>query len=86
LTHDQRGSSVVMVVNAEDKVEARLVQTRGVQGDKWIVTGGLANGEKVIVEGLQKARPGQPVQVQVIGGPQEAAPAQTAPTAAPAAN
>jgi len=81
LTHDQRGGSIVMVVNAQSAVEARLVQTRGVQGDKWIVTGGLADGEKVIVEGLQKARPGQPVQVQVIGGAQEPAPAPAAPAA-----
>ncbi len=84
LTHDQRGASLVMVVNAQSAVEARPVQTRGVQGDKWIVIGGLADGEKVIVEGLQKARPGQPVQVQVIGGAQE--PAPVAPAATPAAN
>jgi len=83
LTHDQRGNSIVMVVNAENMVEARPVQTRGVQGDKWIIIGGLVNGEKVIVEGLQKARPGQPVQAQVIGGAQDAAPAQSVATTAP---
>ncbi|MCL2160673.1 MAG: efflux RND transporter periplasmic adaptor subunit [Betaproteobacteria bacterium] len=86
LTHDQRGNSIVMVVNAESMVEARPVQTRGVQGDKWIVTGGLADGEKVIVEGLQKARPGQPVQAQVQGGAQDNAPAQSVAATAPAAN
>ena len=86
LTHDQRGNSIVMVVNAENLVEARPVQTRGTQGNKWIVTDGLANGEKVIVEGLQKARPGQPVQAQVQGDAQKAAPAQSVAATAPAAN
>lgn len=76
MSHDQRGSSFVMVVNAESKVEPRFVQTRGVQGDKWIIIGGLAAGEKLIVEGLQKARPGILVQVQVIGTPQSATPEQ----------
>jgi membrane fusion protein (multidrug efflux system) len=104
LSHDQRGSAFVLVVNAKmvpdpqnvgkpgdtakpedmaeqrlvpmDMVEQRFVQTRGVQGDKWIVTDGLAAGERVIVEGLQKTRPGMPVQVQVIGTPQDATPEQ----------
>ncbi|MCL2877116.1 MAG: efflux RND transporter periplasmic adaptor subunit [Betaproteobacteria bacterium] len=82
INHDQRGASIAMVVNAQNMVEARPVQTRGVQGDKWIVIGGLAANEKVIVEGLQKVRPGQPVQAQAIGEAQDAAPAQ--PGSAPA--
>jgi membrane fusion protein (multidrug efflux system) len=61
VSHDPRGNSVVMVV-AEHKVTARTVQVRGVQGDKWIVIGGLSAGEQVIVEGLQKVREGQTVQ------------------------
>jgi membrane fusion protein (multidrug efflux system) len=86
MSHDPRGNSIVMVVNAESVVETRPVQTRGVNGEKWIVIGGLAAGEKVIIEGLQKARPGQPVQVQVIGGPQDAAPAQSVAASTPATN
>jgi membrane fusion protein (multidrug efflux system) len=81
LSHDQRGSAFVMVVNAQSTVEPRFVQTRGVQGDKWIITDGLAAGERVIVEGLQKARPGQPVQAQAVGAPQNAAPEQPVATA-----
>jgi len=84
MSFDPRGNAIVMVVNAQNTVEARPVQNRGVQGDKWIVISGLAAGEKIIVEGLQKVRPGQPVQTQVIGGTQDAAPAQSA--AAPATN
>ncbi|MCL2645071.1 MAG: efflux RND transporter periplasmic adaptor subunit, partial [Betaproteobacteria bacterium] len=86
MSHDQRGNSIVMVVNAENMVEARPVQNRGVQGDKWIIIGGLAAGEKVIVEGLQKVRPGQPAQAQVIGGEKDAAPAQSVASSVPATN
>lgn len=74
-----RGEAQVMVVNRENTVEARVVETEQSIGDKWVVTGGLAAGDRVIVEGLQKVRPGATVQVQDDG----AAPAP--PAAAPAA-
>ena len=51
----------VMVVGAEDKVEVRQVKTAASQGDKWIITEGLKEGDRVIVEGLQKIRAGMPV-------------------------
>lgn len=73
-----RGEAQVMVVNQENTVEARVVETEQSIADKWVVTGGLAAGERVIVEGLQKVRPGAPVQVQEAG-------AAPAPAAAPAA-
>lgn len=73
-----RGEAQVMVVNDENMVEARVVETAQSIGDKWVVTSGLAAGERVIVEGLQKVRPGAPVQVQDAG-------ATPAPAAAPAA-
>jgi membrane fusion protein (multidrug efflux system) len=64
LTRDPKGNAVVMVIGVEDKVEARTVQTSQSLGDKWVVTEGLAPGERVIVEGLQRARPGTQVQAQ----------------------
>ncbi|MDT3707618.1 MAG: efflux RND transporter periplasmic adaptor subunit [Thiobacillus sp.] len=79
-----RGEAQVMVVNGENKVEARLVEAEQSIGDKWVVTGGLAAGERVIVEGLQKVKPGVPVQIQEAGAAPAAAPAPVAP-AAPAA-
>ncbi len=51
----------VLVVGAEDKVENRAVKTAASQGDKWIITEGLKEGDRVIVEGLQKVRPGMTV-------------------------
>ena len=59
-----RGEAQVMVVNGEAKVEARSVKAEQSVGDKWVVTGGLAAGDRVIVEGLQKVKLGAPVQAQ----------------------
>jgi len=53
--------SMVMVVGAEDKVEARPVKTIGSHGDRWIIGEGLKVGDRVIVEGFQKIRPGMVV-------------------------
>jgi membrane fusion protein (multidrug efflux system) len=82
VSRDPRGNATVMVVNAESKVEPRVVKTEQSLGDKWVVTEGLAPGDRVIVEGLQKAKPGSPVQAQEAGA---AAAAPAAPAAAPAA-
>ena len=48
----------VLVVNAGGKVEQRRVQTQGMTRSDWIVSGGLADGDRVITEGLQHVRPG----------------------------
>lgn len=54
------GKATAMVV-ADGKVEARAIKISTAVGDKWIVTEGLKPGDQVIVEGLQKIRPGAPV-------------------------
>ncbi len=51
-------SASVLVVNGEGKVESRKVVTHGTTQDAWIVTGSLKEGDLVILEGLQKVRPG----------------------------
>ena len=48
----------VLVVNQENKVETRIIKTGRRIGPMWVVTSGLNAGEKVIVTGLQKVRPG----------------------------
>jgi len=70
---------LVMVVDGENKVAPRPVQTAEWRGKDWVITGGLKAGDKVIVDNLMKARPGTPVAPH---GPQ-AAPG--APGAAPGA-
>src|SRR5690606_22183503 len=67
VSFDPRGNPTVMVVNAENQVEARIVKTAQSIQDKWVVIEGLAAGERVIVEGLQKARPGTVVDAQEAG-------------------
>jgi len=49
-------------VDAEGKVQQRRIATDRAVGNQWLVSSGLAAGERVIVEGLQKARPGAEVQ------------------------
>lgn len=55
---DPKGNATAMVVTPEGKVEARVVQASRTIGDQWLVDAGLAAGDRVIVEGLQKVRPG----------------------------
>ncbi|WP_151639384.1 efflux RND transporter periplasmic adaptor subunit [Noviherbaspirillum aerium] len=50
--------SFVMVVGDDNKVAARPVKAQSAIGDKWVVSEGLKGGERVIVEGFQKAPPG----------------------------
>jgi membrane fusion protein (multidrug efflux system) len=52
----------VFTVGPDNKAEARTIVTGDRVGDGWIVTQGLKPGDKVIVEGVQKVRPGAPVQ------------------------
>ncbi|ECG9616241.1 efflux RND transporter periplasmic adaptor subunit [Salmonella enterica] len=58
VTRTPRGDAMVMVVNDKSLVEARNVVAAQAIGDKWLISEGLKPGDKVIVSGLQKARPG----------------------------
>jgi membrane fusion protein (multidrug efflux system) len=55
------GSGSVLVIDSDDHAQLRLIQTGETVGDKWLVSSGLAKGERVIVEGHLKVRPGSPV-------------------------
>lgn len=61
VTRNAKGEAVALVVGAGDKVEERIVQVGSARGNHWVVTAGLNEGDRVIVEGLQKVRPGVPV-------------------------
>ena len=54
-------AKVVMLMNAENKVEPRPIQVAEWHGKDWVVTGGLQPGDKIIVDNLLKLRPGVPV-------------------------
>ncbi|AOK05240.1 efflux RND transporter periplasmic adaptor subunit [Burkholderia sp. AU28942] len=87
VTHDQKGQAIAMVVNASNKVEPRPLKTTGIQGQNWIVEGGLQAGDRVIVQGVDKVRPGAtvksvPAQLPAASAASGVAAASAAPAAA----
>lgn len=84
VTRDPKGQAIALVVNAERKVERRQLVTDRVIGNSWLVTSGLVAGEQVIVEGLQKVRPG--VEVAATPAAPDPAPAAGSPPAPAAAS
>jgi membrane fusion protein (multidrug efflux system) len=62
VSHNQLGEPTALVVGADNKVELRVFKTDRAIGDKWLVADGLHAGERVIVDGVQKAMPGAVVQ------------------------
>ena len=79
ITRTPTGQAMAMLVNAKGQVEARPITTTGAQGQNWIVTQGLQTGDKVIVDGIAKVKPEQPV----VAKPYQAKPdAAQAPAAA----
>lgn len=74
----------VWIVDAEGKAAARPVRTAGWAGKDWVVSSGLAAGDRVIVDNLMKIRPGAAVQPRPAPAPAPAA-GTGAPAAAPAA-
>ncbi|WHQ74673.1 efflux RND transporter periplasmic adaptor subunit [Pantoea sp. Lij88] len=74
VTRTPTGQATVMVVGADNKVEARQVTTSQAIGDKWLVTDGVKAGERVISTGLQRAKPGAQVTPQEVSDDAKAAP------------
>ncbi|EAX5650173.1 multidrug efflux RND transporter periplasmic adaptor subunit AcrA [Salmonella enterica] len=66
VTRTPRGDATVLVIGADNKVETRQIVASQAIGDKWLVTDGLKAGDRVVVSGLQKVRPGAQVKVQEI--------------------
>jgi membrane fusion protein (multidrug efflux system) len=81
LQRDTRGGASVLVVDGEGKVQRRPVSVSRAFGNGWLVSDGVQPGERVVVEGLQKVKPGDKVQVHEVD---PAAPVAVA--AAPAAS
>lgn len=78
VSRNSKGEPTAMVVGAENKVELRVLETPRAVGNQWLVTSGLKAGDKLIINNLQKIRPGAEVKV--------AADAPPAPAPASAAN
>ena len=78
IVRNSKGEPTAMVVGKDDRIEVRAVKVSHAIGDKWLVEDGLAAGERVVVEGFQKIRPGVTVQAVEAGAqpPAAAAPPQ----------
>jgi len=63
VSRDPKGNPVVLIVDAGGKVQPRMIEIDRAIGDQWLVSSGLSAGDRVIVEGLQRARPGASVKV-----------------------
>ncbi len=61
VSRDRKGNPMVMIVNDQSKVEIRMITIDRAIGNRWLVTSGLAPGDRVIIEGVQKVRPGSKV-------------------------
>jgi membrane fusion protein, multidrug efflux system len=59
--HDQKGQATVLVVGSDNKIAVRPIQTSATQGQDWVVDSGLNPGDRVVVQGTEKVRPGAQV-------------------------
>ena len=63
VTRDREGNATALVVNSDNQVELRTLTTSRAIGNQWLVEKGLAAGDRVIVEGVQKVAPGATVSI-----------------------
>ncbi len=75
VSRDLKANPIAWVVGKDDKVERRALELDRAIGDKWLVTKGLAAGDRLIMEGSQKVRPGDRVRAVPYKGQPSADPA-----------
>jgi len=61
VSRNPKGNPVALIVDAEGKVQQRMLTIDRAVGNQWLIATGLSTGERVIVEGMQKAKPGASV-------------------------
>jgi membrane fusion protein (multidrug efflux system) len=83
VARDPKGRPTALVVNAANEVELRVLQTDRAIGDQWLIRHGVKAGDRVIVEGVQKVRPGTPV--RAVAAASAATPSVSSAPSAPAA-
>ena len=75
------GDATVLVIGPDNKATLRQIKATRTVGDKWLVTDGLAAGERLITEGLIRIKPGQTVRPAPAGSPPSAPPPAPLPAA-----
>ena len=71
VSRDPRGNPLTLIVDAQSNVQIRMLTLDRAIGDQWLVSSGLAQGDRVIIEGMQKVKPGAPVKAvpfEISGG------------------
>lgn len=83
VSRDPKGNPVALIVDGSDKVAQRKITVDRAVGDKWLVSEGLKPGDRLIVEGIQKVRPGTSVKAVPFnaGGQEKAEAVKTQPAA-----
>ncbi|HEY1448591.1 MAG TPA: efflux RND transporter periplasmic adaptor subunit, partial [Caulobacteraceae bacterium] len=76
VSRDERGRPTALVVGPDGKAQLRSLQLGQAVGDQWLVTAGLRPGERLIVQGLQKVKPGQAVRATTVSLATPAGPAE----------
>ena len=73
VSRDPKGNPLALIVDAEGKVQQRMLTLDRAIGDQWLVTSGLAPGDRVIAEGIQRVRPGASVKEVPFGAGEKSA-------------
>lgn len=73
VSRDPKGNATALVISADSKAELRTVVTERTVGDRWLVSRGLRDGDRLIVEGLGRIQPGQTVRAVPVATPMPAA-------------
>ena len=81
VTRTAKGEALVLVVNAQNKVEQRPVEVSRAVGSQWMVDAGLQAGDHVVVDGFQNIRPGDEVAPRLTSAQAAAVSADAAPAA-----
>jgi membrane fusion protein (multidrug efflux system) len=68
VARDPKGNPFALIVDSQGKVQQRSITVDRAIGNKWLVTSGLAAGDRLVVEGIQKVRPGASVKVTPLEG------------------
>jgi membrane fusion protein (multidrug efflux system) len=69
VSRNQKGEATAWVVGPDETADQRVISVGRAIGDRWVVVDGLASGDRVIVEGTQRLRPGTPVRATEIETP-----------------
>ena len=79
VSRDPKGNPIALVVTAAGQVQQRALVLDRAMGDQWLVASGLVPGDRVMVEGMQKAKPGMSVKVVPVAGDLQNRPGMAAP-------